>query len=298
MDSSKRIKKIRALFVINIVMAVVLFIGAIVLCFIPTTSMAENFKGVSSTSISAMDMVLGNWDAKTVKHGEVYEESVDIYSLFPNGSIGPLDGVQGVIDFLVVCGIAYISLNLVLFLISFLNLYLSSKKKEQNGTLEIDKHFMKKFFDRPTYMFNFTTPFFVLIFALPFLLTIGFKNNDIFVPAYVLYVAIVYFVVVLVYPIIISNIVKKELDYISGDEMSEIFPKLANYSKALAAIKEREAAEEKEGSFLLKNEQSNKSDKKDDNIDKIKKYYDLYQQGIITEEEFNEKKKEFMDNDK
>lgn len=285
MDNTKRIKKIRALFVVNIVLAVILFISSIILCFVPTTGMVENSEWESSSLISAADMVFGNWEADLLVKGYHYGKTVNLYNLFPSGSVGPIHGTQGLIDAVFGFAVADIVLTISIFSIGLLVFCLSTKKKVRNGTLEIRKHFLKKTFDRPVYLFNYTSLAFTLIFSIPALITIALKDtsfqSDIYIAEYVLYVAIIYVVVLLLYPTIIQSIVKKELDYLSDEEMSEILPKFANYTNAVAIRKEIEAR-----------------DKEEDNSEKIKKYYELYQQGIITEEEFNEKKKDILDSDK
>ncbi|MBE6533378.1 MAG: hypothetical protein E7678_00180 [Ruminococcaceae bacterium] len=75
----------------------------------------------------------------------------------------------------------------------------------------------------------------------------------------------------------------------TDEEVAGIFAGQTLYAEAIAVKNAIEARE---------TENENATTYNEDATEQIKKYYDLYTQGIITEEEFNEKKKELLENNK
>ena len=294
MDNSKRIKKIRTLFVVNIVLAVILFISSIILCFMPNIRMAESSDKISSTGISAADVLLGNWEAEITKNGVPTGNTVNLRTMFPDGRFASALDTQDLILIVIVVGVVFLFLVLLIFLLKLLVFYSTSKRKMDEGTLDIRAHFLKKAFTFPVNVINDTSMYLILVFIAPKIIQLLMKGGNIYIPGYVLYVSIILFVVLVACPAIIIQMAKNEVDHLSDEEMSDILPNFANYIETLAIKKKIEDRKENEGSLLLRKNRIHQ----EDNSEKIKKYYELYQQGIITEEEFNEKKKDILDSDK
>jgi len=286
----EKVKKIKTLFLVNIVLAVVLFVGGIILCFLPATSMKETEEGFSSKGISAADILNGDCEAEVLMDGESTGLKVDLELAFIDDKVvTKLGGMQGIMELLMImisiCGAASI-LGLAIGMAMF---YSAGKKKAKDGSLVIKHHVQNKFFVHPVRLLNTINTFFALFFIAPWIIQLVFKGDDLQFAGYAIVIAVIYFVIVLLAESIILQIVKKELDSMTDEEVAGIFAGQTLYAEAIAVKNAIEARE---------TENENATTYNEDATEQIKKYYDLYTQGIITEEEFNEKKKELLENNK
>ena len=257
----EKIKKVKTLFVINIVLAIVLLIVGMILCFIPTVSMKENSEGISSTSISAIDILFKNTEAEVLKDGIATGETVNLSYIFPTHKyLTTIGGIRGLM--LICLGFAafFEVLSILVFLINLLRFSVSTKKKVQDGSLVIRQHLLQKHFVFPIRLLDSSYVYFPLFSLLPMAVQFIFDGHDMNFAGYGIAVAIIYFVISLLVSGIISQMAKKELDAMSDEEVMEIFPNQTVYSDAIAAKKAIEARKEENKKEEQKQEHEQEQD--------------------------------------